>query len=63
MCDYPEVRRFLRKKGPTGRIGTTAALRNVPEQTSWKAEKSKFALMELSEIRVHQESYFRLYEP
>jgi hypothetical protein len=63
MCDYPEVRRFLRKKGPTGRIGTTAALRNVPEQTSWKAEKSKFALMEFSEIRVHQESYFRLYEP
>src|SRR5829696_5845999 len=36
----PEVRRFLRKKGPTGRMGTTAALRNVPEQTSWKAEAS-----------------------
>jgi hypothetical protein len=44
-------------------MGTTAALRNVPEQTSWKAEKAKFALMEFSDIRVRQESYFRLYEP
>jgi hypothetical protein len=57
-----EVRRCLRKEGK-GRMGTIAALRNVPEQTSWKAEKAKLALMEFSEIHVWQESYFRLYEP
>jgi hypothetical protein len=44
-------------------MGTIAALRNVPEQTSWKAEKAKLALMEFSEIHVWQESYFWLYEP
>jgi hypothetical protein len=31
----PEVRRCLVKKGP---MGTTAALGNVPEQTSWNAD-------------------------
>ena len=44
-------------------MGTIAALRNVPEQTSWKAEKAKLALMEFSEIRVRQDSYSLLYEP
>src|SRR5215208_6451188 len=31
----PEVRRCFHKKGP---MGTTAALGNVPEQTSWNAD-------------------------
>src|SRR5215211_5959854 len=28
----------VRRKGPTGRMGRTAAIRNVSEQTSWKAD-------------------------
>jgi len=54
----------LRYRGPGG-VGCSVAelLRRLIRRSSANRPSGKFALMEFSEIRLRQDSYFWLYEP